>query len=340
MNEEDNKITKNEDGEINIIDLLVILLHRKKLIITITVIAIIGVLLFSIISLVLPPEKSYLPNEYTPRALMLINEDRSSGGGLAAMLGSNSGLGALAGLAGVSTGGSTFNALAVYLVGTNTMLDTIVDEFDLIKRYKIKESPRAESRMKLRKNLKADFDTKSGVLSLSFTDIDPAFAQKVVNFSVGYLERRFDEMGLDKNKLERDNLERNIDNTFKEIQKLESEAQRLQRSVATAGYTPVIALEATRIELELAAQRQVYTQLKIQYELLKVTMASEKPVFQVLEYAEIPDRKSGPSRGMLVIIVTLAAGFFAVFLAFVLNFIETIKRDKSAMAKLRGKNDE
>jgi uncharacterized protein involved in exopolysaccharide biosynthesis len=86
----------------------------------------------------------------------------------------------------------------------------------------------------------------------------------------------------------------------------------------------------------LATQRQIYSQLKVQYELLKVNMASEKPIFQILEMAEIPDRKSGPSRGMLCIIVTLAAGFFSVFLAFVLNAISNVKKDPQAMAKLRG----
>jgi uncharacterized protein involved in exopolysaccharide biosynthesis len=65
-------------------------------------------------------------------------------------------------------------------------------------------------------------------------------------------------------------------------------------------------------------------------------MASEKPVFQVLEKAEVPDQKSGPGRGMLCIIVTFAAFFFSVFLAFVLNAIENIKKDPEAMAKLKG----
>jgi uncharacterized protein involved in exopolysaccharide biosynthesis len=88
--------------------------------------------------------------------------------------------------------------------------------------------------------------------------------------------------------------------------------------------------------MELGAQRQLYTQLKVQYEMLKVTMSSEKPAFQILEMAEVPDQKSGPSRGMLCLIVTFAGGFFSVFLAFVLNAISNIKKDPEAMAKLRG----
>jgi uncharacterized protein involved in exopolysaccharide biosynthesis len=87
----------------------------------------------------------------------------------------------------------------------------------------------------------------------------------------------------------------------------------------------------------LGTKRQVYSQLKVQYELLKVNMASEKPVFQILEMAEVPDMKSGPGRGMLCIIVTFAAGFFAIFVAFVLNAVANIKNDPEAMAKLRGK---
>jgi uncharacterized protein involved in exopolysaccharide biosynthesis len=44
--------------------------------------------------------------------------------------------------------------------------------------------------------------------------------------------------------------------------------------------------------------------------------------------------KSGPGRGMLCIIVTFAAGFFSVFLAFALNAVSNIRNDPEAMAKL------
>jgi uncharacterized protein involved in exopolysaccharide biosynthesis len=274
---------------------------------------------------------------------MLINDSSSSGGGMATMLGA-SGLGGLASLAGVSTG-STFSDLAIYLVGTNSFLDSVVNEFDLITYYKINspkakaKSPRADSRKALKKKLTASSDEKSGVFSISFTDTDPVFAQRVVNFCVNYLLAWFDELGIDKNKLEKENLEKNIQNTYDEILKRELETRQLEQSVQRGGVNiPSISLDLSRIQLELGAQRQVYAQLKVQYELLKVTMASEKPVFQILEMAEVPDQKSRPSRGMLCIIVTFAAGFFSVFLAFVLNAIENIKKDPEAMAKLQGKD--
>jgi uncharacterized protein involved in exopolysaccharide biosynthesis len=330
----------NEDAEISLIDLFAVLWHRKAMIIAITLVAMIGVVAFSVVSLLLPPEKSFLPNVYTPAAHMLINNASSAGGNLSSML-SSGGLGGLASLIGLGSAGSTYSQLALYLMETNSMLDAVVDEFDLINKYKIKieKSPRAASREILKKVLKAEFDSGSGVFSVSFTDKDPVFAQSVINFCVAYLEQRFDEMGIDKNKREKENLEINIGNTYREIQNLEQQSRQLEQSAMRGGISS-IALELNRIELELGAQRQVYTQLKVQYELLKISMASETPVFQVLEYAEVPDRKSGPSRGMLCIIVTFGAGFFAVFLAFVLNALSNIKKDPVAMAKLRSLNRE
>jgi uncharacterized protein involved in exopolysaccharide biosynthesis len=334
---------KPEDDEISLIDLFAVLWRRRVMIIAITLVAAAGVVAFSIVSIVLPTETSPLPNKYTPTALMLINNASSSGGGMASMLAS-SGLGGLASLAGVNVStGATSSELGIYLVNTNTFLDTVVDEFDLITRYNIgspgtrSTSPRTDSREILKKNLTAAYDEKSGVFSLSFTDIDPVFAQGVVNYCVGYLGAWFNDLGVDKNKLQKENLERNIETSYREIISLEEQARTLEQSVRGGGVNiPSISLEMSRIQLELEAQRQVYTQLKVQYELLKVTMASESPVFQILETAEVPDRKSGPSRGLISIVVTFATGFFAVFFAFVLNAVENIKKDPEAMAKLKG----
>jgi uncharacterized protein involved in exopolysaccharide biosynthesis len=329
------------DDEISLIDLFAVLWRRRVMILVITLVAAAGAVALSVVSLVLPSETSPLPNEYTPKANMLINNASSSGGGLSSMLAS-SGLGGLASLAGVSVpSGSTFSELAIYLVGSNTLLDAVVDEFGLIERYEIEKFPRFSSREILKDNLTAEYDEKSGVFSISFKDIDPAFAQKVVNYCVNYLEARFNELGVDKNKLQKENLEKNIQNTYDEILSLEQETRRLEQSVQQRignMALPSVSLELNRIALELDAQRQVYSQLKVQYELLKVTMASESPVFQVLEYAEIPDMKSGPSRGLICIIVTFAAGFFSVFLAFAMNAVSNIRKDPEAMAKLRGEN--
>lgn len=337
MNEE----TNNENDEVSLIELFAILWKRKKLIIGITVAGAIIAVIISILSIKLPPESNFLPNLYTPKALMLIN-NTSSSGSLSSLIGS-SGLSSLAGLMGVNLGsGQTYSELAKYLVSTNTILDSVVDRFDLMERYKIKREFRANSRKKLKENLKADYDTASGVFVINFTDYDPAFAQQVVNYCVDFLENWFKVLGLDKNIMQKTNLEQNIENTFNEIRRLEAEGHELERSVSSvynAAERPSIVLETRRIQLELSAQQEIYRQLKVQLELTNVAIASESPIFQILQMAEIPDQKSKPSRGMLCIIVTFAAGFFSIFLAFLLNAISNIKKDPEAMAKLRGEKE-
>ncbi len=336
----DEQLIEKQDDEISLIDLFAVLWQRKVMIIAITGIAIIGVLIFSILSLKLPPEKSFLPNKYTPQAQMLINDSSSSSGGLSAAL-SSSGLGSLASLAGVNvSGGSSYSALASYFVGSNSLLDQVIQKFNLIERYKIEKHPIAESRKALKEVLHSSFDEDTGVFTVNFTDIDPVFARDVVNYVVGLLEERFFELGIDKNKLTQKNLEENIKSSYDQILSLQTQIHELEMSVTNVynpSSTPSIMMDTSLIKMELKVQEEIYAQLKAQYEMLKVTMASEQPVFQILEYAEVPDQKSKPSRGMLCIIVTFAAFFVSVFLAFLLNALENIKKDPVAMAKLKKK---
>jgi hypothetical protein len=327
---------QDDEKEISLFDLFLSLWRYKELIVIISLCAALITVAGSIISIVLPPEKSFLPNLYTPHANMLINNTTSAGGGIAAAL-SASGLGGLASMAGV-TSGPTFSSLAVYLVYSDTMLDSVIEKFDLIRRYKIKKYVIAKSREALKKKLKADYDEESGVFTISFSDYNPAFAREVVEYCVDYLTGWFDTLGLDKNLQQKENLEKGIVTAYESIRELEREMQNLELSATVLLYNsaaPNITLETRRINMELNAQQEIYTQLKVQLELTNTAIASETPAFQVLERARIPDLKSGPGRGLLCMIVPLGAFFFSVFLAFVLTALENIKNDPEAMAKFR-----
>lgn len=330
---ENEIVNSKEKDEISLIDLFAVLLRYKLMIIGITLAAIIVALTISIVSLKQAPEKSILPNEYTPKALMLINDSSSSSGGLSAML-SSSGLGSLAGMAGVS-GGASYSGLAQYFAKTNSFLDPIIEKYNLIEKYEIEKSPKTNSRKILSKNLSADYDSNSGIFSISYTDIDPVFAADLVNYAVDLMETMFLNMGLDKNILEKKNLEDNLQNSYEEILRLQKKIQELEYSVSYGGSNvPSIITETTMLKTELDAQQKVYSQLKTQLELLKIQMASDTPVFQIIERAEVPDQKSGPSRGKLCIIITFAGFFISVFLAFLLNAIKNIRNDPVAMEKL------
>ena len=100
---------------------------------------------------------------------------------------------------------------------------------------------------------------------------------------------------------------------------------------------PALAFEYAQLQRDLAVQAEIFKLLTQQYELAKLNVEDQETTFQVLEPAEAPDKKSGPSRGKLCIIVTLAAFFFSVLLAFMLEGIKNLRNDPEAMAKLRKK---
>lgn len=345
----EEKTSKNEDEEISLLDLFAVLLKYKWFIVIVSGIAAIGVFLYCLISLKLPPEDTYMPNLYKPQAEMLINNSSSSNSLSSAL--NSSGLGGLAGMLGVSGGssGPSNSSLAAYMITSPTIQDAIIDKFlreDIEKehaeaveklkqkgKYKPEEDkwifPLTDTRKELTEKIETSFDSSTGVFKIAVEDKDPQLACDMINFTVDLLEKRFAEIGVDKNQLTIKNLEEKIEVTYKNILDLQKQSQNLD-------YTPssLTGNNVTMIQLELQVQEQLYASLKTQLETLKVTMASEQPVFQILEYAKIPDKKSGPSRGKLCIIVTFAAFFASIFLAFLLNAIENIKQDPVAMAKL------
>ena len=125
-----------------------------------------------------------------------------------------------------------------------------------------------------------------------------------------------------------------IDNIIEKLKRLETASMNIYGSDI-----PSVGIDAEKLNIELTAQKNIYTQLKAQYELLKVEMASETPVFQILDMPEIPEKKSGPSRAKICIIAFGAGLFFSIFLAFLLNALQEIWKDPVFRAKLLRKRE-
>ena len=130
-------------------------------------------------------------------------------------------------------------------------------------------------------------------------------------------------------KAERDNLAKLLD-------QLEKGSERNEKILPSQRELPALAIEFGHLQRNLEVQEKVFELLTQQYELTKLQISGSDPIIQVLEPAEAPDKKSGPSRGMICVVATLAAFFLSVLAAFVLEAIKNIKADPEAMAKLRG----
>jgi len=324
----------NNSDEISLLDLVAVLWRWKWLIVALTGIVSIGVFTYVLIGKKMGPQKSYMPDVYTSTAFMRIQSSTSSSGGaLASMLQQS-------GFAGLARGtGDNTQQLALYIAGSNSFLDTIADELHIAEKYKIKKFLKTETRTIVKGLLKAKIDEKSGVFSLAATHIEPEFAQKAVLVAVEYYEKRFAEFGLDKKAHEKENLEKSLKQSFDEIKRLEREAGNLENKIAQSGGMRGTALTIEQIKREISIQEKIYGQLKAQYELLRVEMANETPVFQILDMPEVPEKKSGPLRAKICIIAFAAGLFFSIFLAFFLNAVQEIYRDPEVQAKFLRKKD-
>lgn len=152
------------DDEINLLDYLIVLAKRKKLILQITLGA---AIITAIISLIMPP---------IYKAETKILPPQQSSGAASQML---SQLGAMAGLAGSSLGIKNTNDTYIALLKSRPVLDRIIDRFDLMRLYK------TESREAVRNALvgaiRAQDDKKSGIITVGIEDREPKIAADMAN---------------------------------------------------------------------------------------------------------------------------------------------------------------
>ena len=292
-------------------------------------VAIASVLLvgFSILTIVMNPKKSPLPNKYTSTAKLLVRETSATSG-------ISSSLSTLASLGGINLGigaDSSNGVLIDTIAGTNSFKDAIIEEFNLVEKYKIEKHIKTKSRKALDKYLSIKVDDATSVLSVSFTDIDPEFAQKVASFAVNLLMEQFYAVSYDDNAINLKNYQDAMEASFQKIVQYQKDIQALEQSVSnsTAVSIPSIMFDVQMKKLELEAEESIYASFRGQHELLSIQMKDDPITLKLIQEPEIPDMKSKPSRGIICII-----GVFVVFaVCFAITLLKyclgTEKQDKT-----------
>jgi len=173
---EDKPIETQED-EINLLDYLIVLAKRKSFIIKVTLgFAVITAIISLIMSPIYKAETKILP-------------PTNGGSGIAAQLMSQLGqLGAIAGIGGGSINGKTPNELYVGLLKSRTVLDRMIDRFDLMKLYRTNYRQNARGRL-LDDVLAVRDDRKSGIITINVEDKDPKRAAEIANAFVEELQK-------------------------------------------------------------------------------------------------------------------------------------------------------
>ncbi|MFZ0536211.1 MAG: Wzz/FepE/Etk N-terminal domain-containing protein, partial [Candidatus Sulfotelmatobacter sp.] len=156
------------------LDILVLLLERKRFVVRFVVGA---AVLAAIVSLLLPVQ-------YEAKIALLPPAQNSSiGSSLLGQLGGIGALGSLASLAGGSLGIKNPADMYVSLLQSRTVEDAMIQRFGLMKEYRVKKM--SEARKAFEHHTTAVAGTKDGLIRLTVEDHDPKRAAELAN---GYVE--------------------------------------------------------------------------------------------------------------------------------------------------------
>ena len=160
------------EAEISLLDLLIVLAERKRIILGITSVFAVGAIL---VSLLLPPR-------YTATVTLLPPQQASSmGAALASQLGN---LGGMAAMAGSSLGLKNPNDMFVAMFKSRTVEDAMVQHFGLMQEYHAKFS--SDACKAFEKHATVDGSGKDGLIRISVEDRDPRHASDMAN---GYVDQ-------------------------------------------------------------------------------------------------------------------------------------------------------
>lgn len=159
------------EGEINLLDLLIVLARQKKLILGVCAATFILVCIVSLL----------LPDIYISTSRILPPQQEK--GGLGAMLGDMSDLAVLAGL---SVGGGSGD-LYVGMLRSRSVADAIIERFDLMEVYD--EKYRERTYAELNNHATFSLGKKDGIITVSVEDKNPQRAAAMANAFVEEIKR-------------------------------------------------------------------------------------------------------------------------------------------------------
>jgi uncharacterized protein involved in exopolysaccharide biosynthesis len=162
------------EPEVSVLDILVVLLERKRFIVRF----VLGAALLAVVIALL------LPVRYEAKIVLLPPAQNSSiGSSLLGQLGNMGALGSLASLAGGSLGLKNPADMYVSLLTSRTVEDAMIKRFGLMQEYHAKRI--SEARKEFERRTTAVAGTKDGLIRLTVEDHDPNRAAELAN---GYVE--------------------------------------------------------------------------------------------------------------------------------------------------------
>ncbi len=223
-----------------------------------------------------------LPKQYESVARIMPPDQQSSGGTalLAAVAGRS--LGGLGGLAGSLLGGRNTSALFIDLLHSRTLSDHIIDRFNLDevyhKRYRI------DTVKYLAHHTTVVDDKRSGVITLTYTDLDPVRAREIAQAYLEGLNLVLTQSNTSSAKSEREFIERRLiavkeqltvaEKSLSEFSSVNATLDIKEQTQAMFGASAKLQGEVIVAQSELSSIQQIYGDDNVRVHAAKARLAS------------------------------------------------------------------
>ena len=262
-----------------------------------------------------------LPVTYKSEAVLLeTQQDKSSFGGLSGLIGN---LPIPVPLPGNQTSILSF-------LESRTLKERLITKYDLLpilykdiwdpagKKWLVEKPEQAPSLVKALQGRKLDeifevsADKTTGLITISWVDESQPFCKELLDRVIEELNFFLDNEYISSARKEREFVEQRLAIATKDLEHWERQVPTEQNTLA-------------RITRESLAAQSVYTELRKQLELARISEAKENISFKVLDAPYVPEYPFKPKKILIVALAAAGSFFFAVFLVFFLQFVKNLK---------------
>ncbi|MBN2021082.1 MAG: hypothetical protein JW749_12765 [Sedimentisphaerales bacterium] len=278
VNADGSSTQQDAEDEINLADYLRVITKHRRMIFWICAVT---VIITAFISLLLP--KMYAASVSVVPPIDILQKESSMAGGLGAA--KSSILRNAMDVGGISD-------MYVGILRSRSVVDAIIESFDLGKVYKVKHGFSAIRRiLKSRTFIKVGDE---GIVTITVEDRDPCQAASMANAYVEELDRQNKRLFV---------------------------GQAVSKKVFLENRLREIEQELSRIDNLLSRDAKIkemlFELLTREYEIAKIEEAKTMPTIQVLDKAVVPENKCKPRRKQMIITAGAAGFFFSVAAAFI-----------------------
>jgi uncharacterized protein involved in exopolysaccharide biosynthesis len=257
-----------------------------------------------------------LPESFKSTAVLLPDTDKSK------LPSASGGLSDLAAMAGVNVGGeaSVVRLYPTILKGESVLQAVIAakyqtkeypDSVNLIQYWKIKEKNAERdfevALLNLRTGLDVSLDLKTAVLTMSIETEEPQLSADILNNTI----RAADKFIRTKRNTNASEQRKWIDARLVEVKadlsKAENTLKDFREKNRSISGSPQLLLDQERLMREVQINSTIYTELKKQYELVKIEEIRTTPIINVMDYARAAAKKEHPKRSIIVLVSMMLA---------------------------------